>query len=284
MQYSTYKDDFSSPYLDDHWKALESARLVHINVYEAKYRYNKIEDDTGKNLTDDGKTNITEESAVKRCLNENANAILGVLRREYPVIYDQLKEIPNDELRTLLNSQRLQTSHQRAFGGSSMRPKCGNMNQINQRIAPKDISLNDLYSVYRPCTKQTHHKQINSEETDEYGNLKTFCKKKCMLPKIDIASTGKPMAKPRTIVKTNLLSKHPNVTEYLETINRSGCMIMHNRIHDHSRCGKGTCSHHIYHQCANLGDDCLHRKPITRFRVANTLNFSNRAKEHPKHA
>lgn len=197
-----------------------------------------------------------EQGNIEDCFQMQPNRFLKILRTAYPDLYERLKEMPKDELSRRLDRQRLFTTYQIDFCGVNEYPE-GIYESLKENDPHNTIDTK-LLQKQGPCESfRTNVMQaMQRAKMDGYAEGKDPCEKAYKPFKIAFGDSNRFInSGNNSHWKCTSFNKKANFSEYMDTINKSGCIIMKNNLHDHSRCNKGKhCKHQIIFACNNVKD------------------------------
>lgn len=191
------------------------------------------------------------EEDTQDCFKEQPNRFLKILRTAYPDLYERLKQMPKDELSRRMDRNRMFTSYQIDFGNVNEYPE-GIYESLQEEDETKKLNESKLLKLQNPCAqfKANVMKELSSNTPAAADPCQQLYKpfKMSFADSSRFINSGN-----NSHWNTNIFSKTANFTEYMESINKTGCIIMSNKLHDHAKCtGAKHCSHILKHMCPNL--------------------------------
>ncbi|XP_075157041.1 uncharacterized protein LOC142230277 [Haematobia irritans] len=185
------------------------------------------------------------------CYREQPNRFLKILRTAYPDLYERLKQMPKDELNRRMERQRMYTTYQIDFCNINEYPE-GIYESLKDEDETNKLNASKLLQKQAPCSEfRASVMQELDKGSPESGDpcvkvYKPF--KKSFVDSSRFINSGN-----NSHWQSNeIFTKKANFTEYMDTINKTGCVITKNKIHDHRKCSSKHCKHLLTHTCANL--------------------------------
>lgn len=186
------------------------------------------------------------------CFDLQPNRFLKILRTAYPDLYERLKEIPKDELSRRLERQRMFTTYQIDFCNINEYPG-GIYESIKKEDEKSKSDASRLLQQQGSCVefKTNVIQELEKESSDR---IQDPCVKAYKPFKISFADSARFVNSGNNSHwnSKEVFNKKANFTEYMDTINKIGCVIMKNKLHDHHKCSGRHCRHQLVHTCANL--------------------------------
>lgn len=195
-------------------------------------------------------------SAETDCFKLQPNRFLKILRTVYPDLYERLKVLPKDELSRRLEKNRMFTTYQIDYCNMNEYPE-GIYESLKTEDESSKQNSNKLMNERGPCSefRQNVMNELERETSPGYDVSRDECEKSYKPFKttfadsssfVDSGSNSHWSAAPTTY------RKMPNFSEYMDSISRNGCVIMRNKLHDHSKCLAKYCKHDLKFTCADL--------------------------------
>ncbi|XP_061402048.1 uncharacterized protein LOC133337854 [Musca vetustissima] len=181
------------------------------------------------------------------CNKIQPNRFLKILRTVYPDLYERLQQMPQDELNRRMEQQRMYTTYQIDFCNVNEYPE-GIYKSLKEEDETSKLNASKLLKKDEPCNE--FRRNVMEELNKQGGNFDP-CIKAYKPFKISFADSN------RFINSGNnshwrsgeVFKKNANFTEYMDTINKIGCVIMKNNLHDHRKCSGKHCRHQLVHTC-----------------------------------
>lgn len=181
------------------------------------------------------------------CNKQQPNRFLKILRTVYPDLYERLQNMPKDELNRRLEENRLYTTYQIDFCNIQEYPE-GIYKSLKEEDETSKLNARKLLTKKEPCSE---FRTNVMEELNKQMNSSDQCVKAYKPFKISFADSN------RFINSGNnshwrggdVFKKKANFTEYMDTINKIGCVIMKNNLNDHRKCSGKHCRHQLVHTC-----------------------------------
>uniref|UniRef100_A0A1A9UH51 Uncharacterized protein n=1 Tax=Glossina austeni TaxID=7395 RepID=A0A1A9UH51_GLOAU len=187
------------------------------------------------------------------CLKEQPNRFLKILRTAYPDLYERLKQMPKDELNRRLERERMYTTYQIDFCDMNEYPE-GIYKSLKDEDETKKLNASKLLQRQGPCAEFRTNVMQELVKEGEAGALNQDPCEKAYKPfKISFADSARFISSGNNSHwRSNIFAKRADFSEYMDTINKIGCVIMRNNIHNHQKCSNKHCRHQLIHTCANL--------------------------------
>lgn len=188
------------------------------------------------------------------CFKEQPNRFLKILRTAYPDLYERLKQMPKDELNRRLERERMYTTYQIDFCNMEEYPE-GIYESLKEEDKTNKLNARKLLQRQAPCAEfRANIMQELAKETSDGETINQDTCEKAYKPfKISFADSSRFInSGNNSHWKSNVFAKRANFTEYMDTINKIGCVIMKNNLHDHQKCRAKHCRHQLVHACTNL--------------------------------
>jgi len=213
-------------------------RLVNPKIIPAKLTPEQLE----KMATDSGVD----------CFKEQPNRFLKVLSSLYPDLYDRLKNMPKEDVASNLDKERLHTTYQIDYCHMNEYPE-GVYSSLKSAQDANQINDSKLLHPVDPCAE---FKAALEQYLNEEGNLgmrPDACEKAYKPMKMSFGDSNRFVdSGNNSHWRGSSFKKHATITEYMDVISRNGCVIMKNRIHDHSKCTKNHCAHTLKNKCLHI--------------------------------
>lgn len=190
------------------------------------------------------------------CLKLQPNRFLKILRNVYPDLYERLKLMPKGELGRRLETNRMYTTYQIDYCDVKEYPE-----GIYESLKPNDevskIKSDKLMADKAPCSefRADVMKQLERENATGYEVKADECEqayKPFQAKFADSAQFVNSGNNSHWKTASSTFSKSPNFSEYMDSISRNGCIIMRNKLHDHSKCLANHCRHEIRFNCTDM--------------------------------
>ncbi|XP_064556898.1 uncharacterized protein LOC135441286 [Drosophila montana] len=190
------------------------------------------------------------------CLKLQPNRFLKILRNIYPDLYERLKLMPKEELGRRLETNRMYTTYQIDYCDVNEYPE-----GIYESMKPTDeaskMKSDKLMAHKAPCSefRSDVMKQLERENTTGYEVKADECEQAYKPFKTSFSDSSQFVnSGNNSHWKTagSTFRKVPNFTEYMDSISRNGCIIMRNKLHDHSKCLANHCRHEIRFNCTDM--------------------------------
>ncbi|TDG46752.1 hypothetical protein AWZ03_006799 [Drosophila navojoa] len=190
------------------------------------------------------------------CLKLQPNRFLKILRNVYPDLYERLKLMPKGELGRRLETNRMYTTYQIDYCDVKEYPE-----GIYESLKPNDevskIKSDKLMTNKAPCSefRSDVMKQLERENATGYEVKADECEqayKPFQATFSDSAQFVNSGNNSHWKTASSTFSKSPNFSEYMDSISRNGCIIMRNKLHDHSKCLANHCRHEIRFNCTDM--------------------------------
>lgn len=194
-------------------------------------------------------------SAETDCHKLQPNRFLKILRTVYPDLYERLKVMPKEELSRRLEKNRMFTTYQIDYCSMNEYPD-GIYESLKTEDDSKQYS-NKMMTERGPCSEfrsnvmnelereASASVEVSRDECEKtYKPFKTTFSDSSQF--IESGSNSHWSAAPTTY------RKMPTFTEYMDSISRNGCVIMRNKLHDHSKCLAKYCKHELKFTCNDM--------------------------------
>ncbi|XP_030381223.1 uncharacterized protein LOC115629053 [Scaptodrosophila lebanonensis] len=190
------------------------------------------------------------------CFALQPNRFLKILRTVYPDLYERLKIMPKEELGRRLETNRMYTTYQIDFCNLNEYPE-GIYESLKTEDETSKINSSKLLTNKPPCAEFRSNVMQELERDTSAGFQVSIddCEKKYKPFKTTFADSTQFVNSGDNShwnVSSNTYRKSPQFTEYMDSISRNGCVIMRNRLHDHSRCLPNYCRHEIKFTCNDM--------------------------------
>ncbi|XP_065358419.1 uncharacterized protein LOC135952423 [Calliphora vicina] len=188
------------------------------------------------------------------CFKEQPNRFLKILRTAYPDLYERLKQMPKDELNRRLERDRMYTTYQIDFCNINEYPE-GIYESLKVEDETSKLNASKLLQRQEPCAELRANvmQELSKEGASDKPNSHDACEKIYKPFKISFADSSRFIKSGNNSHwRSNVFTKRAKFTEYMDTINKIGCVIMKNNIHDHQKCTGKHCRHQLIHACTNL--------------------------------
>ncbi|ALC40002.1 CG8813 [Drosophila busckii] len=173
------------------------------------------------------------------CFKLQPNRFLKILRTVYPDLYERLKSLPKEELSRRLEQNRMYTTYQIDYCDMKEYPE-----GIYESLKPEDevarMKSDNLMSSQPPCSEFRSNvmQQLERENKPGYEVKSTECEKAYKPFKASFGDSSQFVNSGNNShwkAASSTFRKVPNFTEYMDSIGRNGCIIMRNKLHDHSK-------------------------------------------------
>lgn len=198
-------------------------------------------------------TNLKEEKPSD-CFKQQPNRFLKILRTVYPDLYERLKQMPKDELNRRLDRDRMFTTYQVDFCNINEYPE-GIYESLKMEDETSKLNASKLLQIQEPCAELRANvmEELAKELSTNTARGQDPCEKAYKSFNISFADSSRFInSGNNSHWRSNVFSKKAKFSEYMDTINKIGCVIMKNNIHDHQKCTENHCRHQLLHGCANL--------------------------------
>lgn len=197
---------------------------------------------------------ITDETLRSDCFKEQPNRFLKILRTNYPDLYERLKQMPKDEMNRRLDRDRMFTTYQLDFCNINEYPE-GIYESIKTEDETSKLNASKLLQSQEPCAdlRTNAIEELAKEVSNNRAGMLDPCEKSYKPFKISFADSSRFINSGNSSHwRSNVFTKKAKFSEYMDTINKIGCIVMKNNIHDHQKCTKNHCRHQLLHACTNL--------------------------------
>lgn len=188
------------------------------------------------------------------CFKEQPNRFLKILRTAYPDLYERLKQMPKDELNRRLERQRMYTTYQIDYCNVNEYPE-GVYESLKEEDETSKLNASKLLQTQGPCAEFRANvvQELAKDTADGRNANQDPCETAYKPFKISFADSARFInSGNNSHWRCSGFGKKANFTEYMDTINKAGCVIMKNNIHDHRKCTTKHCRHILTHACTNL--------------------------------
>lgn len=186
------------------------------------------------------------------CLKEQSNRFLKTLRTAYPDLYEHLKKMPKEELNRRLERDRMYTTYQIDFCNINEYPE-GIYESLKVENETSKLNTSKLLKKEDPCAELRTNviRYLNKEGVNSNNN--DTCENAYKPLRISFADSSRFInSGDNSHWRSNAFTKRLNFTEYMDSINKIGCVIVKNNIHNHKKCTEKHCRHPLVHGCSNL--------------------------------
>lgn len=188
------------------------------------------------------------------CYKEQPNRFLKNLRTAYPDLYERLKQMPKDELNRRLEKDRMFTTYQIDFCNINEYPE-GIYESLKVEDETSKLNASKLLQRQGPCAEFRANvmQELSKETVNDKVTTQDPCEKAYKPFKISFVDSSRFInSGNNSHWRSNVFTKRANFTEYMDTINKMGCVITKNKIHDHQKCNEKHCRHQLVRGCANM--------------------------------
>ncbi|KAM7353214.1 uncharacterized protein ACRADG_005395 [Cochliomyia hominivorax] len=188
------------------------------------------------------------------CFIQEPNRFLKILRTAYPDLYERLKQIPKDELNRRIERDRIYTTYQIDFCNTKEYPE-GIYASLQEKDDASKLNASKILQTQKSCAELRANvlEMLAKEGTSDKQKNHDSCDKAYKPFKITFADSSRFInSGNNSHWRSNVSAKKTKFSEYMDTINKIGCVIMKNNIHDHQKCTGKHCRHQLIHACTNL--------------------------------
>ncbi|EDW54068.1 uncharacterized protein LOC6613169 [Drosophila sechellia] len=193
-------------------------------------------------------------SAETDCFKLQPNRFLKILRTVYPDLYERLKVMPKEELSRRLETNRMNTTYQIDYCDMNEYPE-----GIYESLKTEDESKNasKLMSERGPCNEFRSNvmNELEREASAGYEISSDECQKNYKPFKTSFSDSSQTIesgSNSHWNSAPTTYRKVPTFSEYMDSISRNGCVIMRNKLHDHSKCLAKYCKHELKFTCNDM--------------------------------
>ncbi|XP_034667009.1 uncharacterized protein LOC117900673 [Drosophila subobscura] len=190
------------------------------------------------------------------CFKLQPNRFLKILRTVYPDLYERLKVMPKEELSRRLEKNRMFTTYQIDFCDMKEYPE-GIYESLKTEDAASKLNANKILTNKAPCSEFRSNvmNELDRETSTGYELTQDECEKTYKPFKTSFADSSRFVASGNNShwnAAPATYRKVPDFTEYMDSISRNGCVIMRNKLHDHSKCLANYCKHELKFTCNDM--------------------------------
>lgn len=190
------------------------------------------------------------------CFKLQPNRFLKILRNIYPDLYERLKLMPKDELGRRLDTNRMFTTYQIDYCELNEYPE-GIYESMKLTDKASKMKSDKLMTHKEPCSefRADVMRQMERENSTSYDVQADECQQAYKPFKTTFSDSSQFVnsgSNSHWKTGTNAFRKDPNFTEYMDSISRNGCIIMRNKLHDHSKCLANHCKHELRFNCTDM--------------------------------
>ncbi|XP_055379493.1 uncharacterized protein LOC129610796 [Condylostylus longicornis] len=180
----------------------------------------------------------SQQKSTIKCIENQPNRFLKKLEKCYPDLYERLKRMTDNELKRRVNKQRLKTTYQIDYCRLLEFPDGIYHQRVVEETENEKKNVDVIEGSYEKFEKdiQTGLNVENKSFGFRKSDLEPKIRDDTNYRLADIETTNK-----------------PHITEYVDKICRTGCVVMQNKIHDHKNCSDGQkCVHNLKTLCKDF--------------------------------
>ncbi|XP_068140280.1 uncharacterized protein [Drosophila tropicalis] len=190
------------------------------------------------------------------CFKLQPNRFLKILRTVYPDLYERLKVMPKEELGRRLEKNRMFTTYQIDYCARNEYPQ-GIYESLKTEDESSKLNADKLLSNKGPCSEFRNNvmNELERETSEGYEASRDEGEKIYKPFKTAFADSSRFVASGNNShwnTSPTTYKKLPNFSEYMDSISRNGCIIMRNKLHDHSKCLQNYCRHELKFTCNDM--------------------------------
>lgn len=183
-----------------------------------------------------------EEVKLANCQDDQPNRFLKTMKECYPDLYDRLLALPQEDLRKTVKGNRLLSTYQIDFC------KLKEFDEgLYKTAVDKDDQNKHLLTLTSGC--ESFRNKIASEVKKQRDISNLECVRAYRPKKFSFTDSANFNTEPETSHwSAPSFGKTYTFSEYMDGVSKTGCVILQNKIHDHSKCNKDACNH-IFKKC-----------------------------------